>query len=245
MSLTAHAKASTYPRPETGDFEFTKESWAEAKKHIAKYPDFHKASAVVPLLWIAQRQNGGYLTREAIEYVAKVLEMPPIRVHEAATFYSMFNHVPVGKYFIQVCRTTPCWLRGADELTAMLKEKLGVKLGEVTEDGLFSVREVECLGACCNAPMVQINDLYYEDLTPESLSRIVDDLRAGKEVPAGSQTGRVGSEPEGGADTLKDVGETGHKSYKFGGDGKAVPEEVRKAREEEKSGAGEKGGDGG
>ncbi|RDD62159.1 NADH-quinone oxidoreductase subunit NuoE [Ferruginivarius sediminum] len=232
MSVTTHPKVTTFPEPASGDFAFTKESQAQAEKHLAKYPEHHKASAVVPLLWIAQRQLGGYLTTEAIEYVAKVLEMAPIRVHEVATFYSMFNHQPVGKHFIQVCRTTPCWLRGADELARTAKEKLGVDAGEVTEDGLFSVREVECLGACCNAPMVQINDDYYEDLTSERLSQIIDDLRAGKEVPVGSQIGRVGSEQEGGPHVLTEISETGHASYPFGSGEDVEPEEVRKAREE-------------
>lgn len=244
MTVSTQPKVSTFPEPRTGDFAFTAENLEDARRHIAKYPDHHKASAVLPLLWIAQRQIGGHLTREAIEYVAKMLSMPPIRVHEVAHFYSMFNHAPVGKYFIQVCRTTPCWLRGSDELMAALKEKLGVGVGEVTEDGLFSMREVECLGACCNAPMIQINDLYYEDLTPESLSRLIDNLRAGKDVPAGSQVGRAGSEPEGGAETLTEVGESGHPDYAFAGGGEVVPEEVRKAREEARDDAGTDGGGG-
>lgn len=240
MSVSAHPKVSTFPEPRTGDFAFTEANQAEAEKHLAKYPDHHKASAVLPLLWIAQRQIGGYLTTEAIEYVAKVLEMAPIRVHEVASFYSMFNHAPVGEHFIQVCRTTPCWLRGADELTEAAKKKLGVDIGEVTGDGKFSVKEVECLGACCNAPMVQINDWYYEDLTPERLEAIIDELRAGREVPVGSQIGRVGSEQEGGAHVLTEIGPTGHKGYPFGGGKKAVPEEVRKADAD--SGQGDGGG---
>ena len=141
----------------------------------------------------------------AIEYVAAFLEVAPIRVHEVASFYSMFNLKPVGKYFIQVCRTTPCWLRGSDGITEACKKKLGVGLRQVTEDGLFSVIEVECLGACANAPMVQINDWYYEDLTPERMEEIIDDLRAGKEVKVGSQTGRLASAPEGGPQTLTKV----------------------------------------
>jgi len=245
-AVTTHPKVSSYPEPRTGDFEFTEENWAEARKHLAKYPEDRKASAVLPLLWIAQKQNGNHLTREAIEYVAKVLDMAPIRVHEVAHFYSMFNHQPVGEYFVQVCRTTPCWLRGADDLIQTVREKLQVGPGEVTEDGKFSYREVECLGACCNAPMVQINDWYYEDLTPEILARILDDLRAGKEVPTGSQQGRRGSEPEGGPRTLSEVAETGAPGYPFGGGAEVLPEEVRKAREaeaaESQGGASDKGG---
>ncbi len=200
--VTTHPKVSTFPEPRTGDFEFTKESWQEAERALAKYPEDHKASAVMPLLWIAQRQNGGYLSREAIEYVAKVLEMAPIRVHEVATFYTMYNHAHPGRYQLQICRTTPCMLRGADDIIAKVREKLGVEEGEVTEDGLFSYMEVECLGACCNAPMVQINDDYYEDLTPDSLVGIVDALKRGETPPAGSQIGRRCSEPEGGPTVL-------------------------------------------
>jgi NADH-quinone oxidoreductase subunit E len=123
-------------------------------------------------------------------------------VHEVATFYSMINLAPVGKHLIQVCRTTPCWLRGADEITGACLAKTGTKLRETTEDGIFTVIEVECLGACANAPMVQINDDYYEDLTPERMGEIIDDLKAGKEVPVGSQIGRLSSAPEGGPQTL-------------------------------------------
>ncbi len=232
MSGTARPKVTTFPAPNTGGFAFTEENQAQAQRHLAKYPDNNKASAVLPLLWLAQRQNGGHLTRESIEYVASLLGMAPIRVHEVAHFYSMFNHRPVGKYFIQVCRTTPCMLRGSDELIAAVKDKLGVGEGEVTEDGVFSMREVECLGACCNAPMVQINDLYYEDLTPESLSNLLDDLRAGKDAQPGSQAGRAGSEPLGGAKTLTEVGETGVAGYAFANGG-GVPDAVRQARKAE------------
>ena len=190
-------KVTSYPKGEAGGFAFTEETMAQAKKVIARYPEGRQASAVIPLLELAQRQNGNHLTSEAIEYVAEMLEMAPIRVHEVATFYTMFNLKPVGKYFIQVCRTTPCWLRGSDDITNACLNKLVTKLREVSDDGLFSVIEVECLGACANAPMVQINDLYYEDLTPERMVEIIDELRAGKEVPSGSQTGRKGSEPVG------------------------------------------------
>jgi NADH-quinone oxidoreductase subunit E len=240
MSVTTHPKVSTHPEPQPDGFAFTEAHWEEAKQHLAKYPADHQASAVLPLLWIAQRQIGGYLTTGAIEYVADVLGMAPIRVHEVAHFYSMFNHKPVGQYFVQVCRTTPCWLRGADDLARTVQDKLGVPPGEVTADGMFSWRHVECLGACCNAPMVQINDWYYEDLTPESLAQLLDDLRAGREVRIGSQIGRHGSEPAGGAKTLTAVGETGHPDYPFGGGAEVEPEVVRQMRE-----AGAAGGEGG
>ncbi|GAB4367727.1 MAG: hypothetical protein Kow00114_26590 [Kiloniellaceae bacterium] len=198
-------KISSYPEPKTGGFAFTAENEARAQTICARYPADRKASATIALLDLAQRQNDGWLSPEAIEYVAAYLEVAPIRVYEVASFYTMFNLQPVGKYLIQVCRTTPCWLRGSDGITAACKKKLGVGLKEVTEDGLFSVIEVECLGACANAPMVQINDFYYEDLTPEQMERIIDDLRAGKEVKVGSQTGRLASAPEGGPQTLLNV----------------------------------------
>ncbi len=198
-------KATSYRAGEPGGFAFTADNQARAEQIIARYPEGRQASAVIALLDLAQRQNGNWLSGEAIEYVANQLEMAPIRVHEVATFYTMFNLKPVGRHFIQVCRTTPCWLRGSDDLTATCLGKLGTKLGETTEDGAFTVVEVECLGACANAPMVQINDLYYEDLTPERMAQIIEDLRAGKEVKMGSQIGRQGSAPEGGPRTLTET----------------------------------------
>lgn len=176
-------------------FEFNKENQAKADAIIAKYPEGRQRSALLPLLDLAQRQNGNWLSREALDYVASYLDLAPIRVYEVATFYTMFNLNPVGKNFIQVCRTTPCWLRGADKLTQTCKDKLGIGLGETTADGKFSLVEVECLGACVNAPMVQINDDYYEDLSPEIMEKMIDDLAAGKEVKIGSQTGRQCSAP--------------------------------------------------
>lgn len=195
-------KVTSYPEGQSGDFALTDENLAKAQRIIARYPEGRQASAVIAVLDLAQRQNDNWLSKDAIEYVANLLEMAPIRVYEVATFYTMFNLKPVGRNFIQVCRTTPCWLRGADDITGTCLKKLGVQLSEVTEDGAFSVVEVECLGACANAPMVQINDLYYEDLTPEIMERMIDDLKAGKEVSMGSQTGRLGSAPEGGPQTL-------------------------------------------
>ncbi len=198
-------KATSYPAPASGDFAFTPENLERARKIMARYPEGRQASAVLALLYIAQEQNGGWLSNQAIEYVAGVLEMAPIRVHEVASFYTMFNLEPVGRYLIQVCRTTPCWLCGSEEITKTCLDKLGVGLRENTPDGLFTVIEVECLGACANAPMVQINDHYYEDLTPEFMARIIDELAAGREVKVGSQQGRLASAPEGGPQTLKEV----------------------------------------
>jgi NADH-quinone oxidoreductase subunit E len=178
-------------------FEFSKENQKRVKEIIAKYPKGRQRSATIPLLDMAQRQAGGWLPRAAMEHVAQVLELAPIRVYEVASFYTMFNLEPVGKHLVQVCRTTPCWLRGSDELTNLCRKKLGVELGETTKDDQFTLVEVECLGACVNAPMVQINDDYYEDLTPENFDRLLDDLAAGKKPKIGSQTGRQGSAPIG------------------------------------------------
>ncbi len=198
--------ATSYRKAEPGDFAFTPENLAKAEAVIAHYPEGRQASAVLPLLDLAQRQNGNWLPKEAIEYVAGLLDMASIRLWEVATFYTMFNLKPVGRHFIQVCRTTPCWLRGADGITGACMKKLGIGLGETSEDGLFTLVEVECLGACANAPMAQINDDYYEDQTPGRMAEIIDALAAGEEVPVGPQTGRQGSCPEGGATTLVAVG---------------------------------------
>ena len=196
------------PAPEAlqpKEFSFSKAGEKRAKQIMARYPDERKQSAVIPLLDLAQREAGGWLPRTAMDHVAQVLEMPPIRVYEVGTFYSMFNMKPVGKHLIQVCRTTPCWLRGSDELTEACKRKLDIGVGGTSEDGQFSLVEVECLGACVNAPMVQINDDYFEDLTPELMEQLIDDLAANKKVSVGSLAGRRGSEPASGPTTLKDV----------------------------------------
>jgi len=177
-------------------FEFTPENRAWLDAQIAKYPPGRQASAVIPALWQAQKQHDYWLPQKAIEKVAEILDMPRIRVLEIATFYTMFNLAPVGKYFIQLCGTTPCMLRGADEIIHICQERIGPQR-QVTADGLFSWLEVECLGACCNAPMVQINDDFYEDLTPENFEKLLDDLAAGRPVKTGSQAGRNSSEPEG------------------------------------------------
>lgn len=184
-------------------FVLDEDNMSKAKEIIARYPVGRQQSAVLPILDIAQRQNGGYLSRIVLDYIAYMLDMPPIKVYEVATFYSMFNLKPVGKHFIQVCRTTPCWLRGSDKLSAICKSKLGIGKGEMTADGQFSFVEVECLGACVNAPMIQINDNYYEDLTPEQMEKMIDDLKAGKEIKVGTQTKRLNSAPESGMTVLK------------------------------------------
>lgn len=177
-------------------FTFTKENMEKVKFHIAKYPEGRQASAVLPLLDLAQRQSGGWLPKTAIEAVAELLAMPVIRVFEVASFYTMFNLNPVGKYHLQLCGTTPCWLRGAAELKERCHH-LGIQEGGITEDGNFSLVEVECLGACVNAPVVQINDDFYEDLTPDQLENLLDKLAQGQLCAPGSQTGRQASAPEG------------------------------------------------
>jgi NADH-quinone oxidoreductase subunit E len=178
-------------------FEFTPQNKAWAEREIAKYPPGRQASAVISLLWRAQKQNDYWLPRPAIEYVARMLDMPYIRALEVATFYTMFNLEPVGRHHVQLCGTTPCMLRGAQDIKRVCREKIGEER-HLSADGKFSWVEVECLGACCNAPMVQINDDYFEDLTPENFAKLLDDLGAGRPVKIGSQTGRVSSEPEGG-----------------------------------------------
>ncbi len=183
-------------------FAFTPANKALAEKIIARYPAGRQASAVLPLLDLAQRQVGGWLPRAAMDYVAETLSMAPIRIYEVATFYSMFNLKPVGRNLLQVCRTTPCWLRGADKLTETCRRKLGIGLKETTADGNFTLVEVECLGGCVNAPVIQINDDFYEDLDPAKLEAILDKLAHGQKPTPGSQTGRQGSAPVGGPSTL-------------------------------------------
>jgi NADH-quinone oxidoreductase subunit E len=184
-------------------FAFTPENLEWAKARIAKYPPGRQQSAVIPILWRAQEQSGGWLPQKAIEATAELLGMAKIRVLEVATFYTMFNLSPVGRFHVQFCGTTPCMLRGADALKKVLHRVIGHE-NEVTADGTFSWTEVECLGACVNAPMVQINADYYEDLTPELLTRILNDLAAGRTPKAGPQVDRHLSAPIGGENTLTD-----------------------------------------
>ena len=193
-------------------FQWTSANAKRAEELIAKYPDGRQQSAVIPLLDLAQRQIGaetntqGWLPIPVQEYVAHQLGMAPVRVLEVATFYTMFNLAPVGKYHVQVCGTTPCMLRGSDEVFAACKSR-GLKKGQTTENGLFTLTEVECLGACANAPMVQINDDNYEDLTEDSMGAILDALAAGKMPKPGPQVERQTSCPEGGPSTLKKMAE--------------------------------------
>ena len=177
-------------------FEWSEENFSKVKTIINKYPSGKQQSAVIPVLDLAQRQNRGWLTKNIIEKVAETLSMSFIRVMEVASFYSMFNLEPVGKNFIQICRTTPCWLRGSDKLLEVAKNVTASNLGETSKDDKFTLVEVECLGACCNAPMIQINDDYYEDLTAENFKRLLLKLKENEKISTGSQTGRQSSEPK-------------------------------------------------
>ena len=177
-------------------FEWSETNFLKVKKIIEKYPSGRKQSAVIPLLDLAQRQNKGWLNKKALEKVAETLSMSFIRVLEVATFYSMFNLKPIGKNYIQICRTTPCWLRGSDKLLNIAKQVTDCSLGETSKDKKFTVVEVECLGACCNAPMVQINDDYFEDLNEDNFKRLLINLKDDKEIIKGSQIGRLSSNPE-------------------------------------------------
>jgi NADH-quinone oxidoreductase E subunit len=190
------------PEQQPATFAFTPENLALAKQHIAKYPTGRQQSAVMPLLDLAQRQHDNWVPQAAIRYIAELLGMPVIRVLEVASFYTMYNLAPVGKTFVQVCTTTPCWLRGSDKVLSACKKHLGINAGETTRDGQFTVIEVECLGACVNAPMLQIGDDFYEDLDEDSTGRILEALKRGEKPKPGPQSGRLSSEPLGGPTTL-------------------------------------------
>jgi NADH-quinone oxidoreductase E subunit len=192
--------ATPVEQPES--FDFTPDNMRVAEAHIAKYPPGRQASAVLPLLDLAQRQCGGWLPCAAMDRVAQILAMPPIRVYEVASFYTMLNLRPVGRYLLQACTTTPCWLRGSDDVVAACERKLGIGMGGSTADGLFTLVEVECLGACVNAPILQVNDDFYEDLDGPATEALLDALRAGDPPPPGSMIGRHGSEPVSGRTTL-------------------------------------------
>src|SRR5438874_7619651 len=198
--MSTAIEGPAFEQPE--NFAFTPGNLELAKAHIAEYPPGRQASAVLPLLWIAQYQSAGWLPRAAMDHVAAVLEMAPIRVYEVATFYTMFNLRPVGRYLLQACTTTPCWLRGSDAVVEACESKLGIGIGGTTKDGLFTLVEVECLGACVNAPILQVNDDFYEDLDGPATEALLDALRDGKPPRPGSVIGRQGSEPVTGRTTL-------------------------------------------
>lgn len=186
-------------------FSFTPENEAKAKSVLTRYPEGHQASAILPLLTLAQAQHGGWLPQAALEYLADYLQMPSMRVYEVASFYDMFNTKPVGRTQIRVCRTTPCWLCGSDDVLKACEETLGIKVGESTEDGRFFLREFECLGACANAPILWVDDDFYEDLDGPKTTAIIEALQRGEQPKAGSQTGRIASMPAGGKTTLLDI----------------------------------------
>jgi NADH-quinone oxidoreductase subunit E len=187
------------------NFEFSSASLEAAKIIIAKYPKGRQQSAVMALLYIVQKQNSNWIPLVAMKYVAKFLEMPYIKVYEVATFYTMYNLAPVGKHFIQICTTTPCMIRGAYKLVEACKEKISKKENQLSEDKSCSWVEVECLGACVNAPMMQINDDYYEDLNKENTLKILDKILKGETPKPGSYRGRVNNEPENNRKTLMDL----------------------------------------
>ncbi|HTV88856.1 MAG TPA: NADH-quinone oxidoreductase subunit NuoE [Stellaceae bacterium] len=198
--MMGHGEGQPVAQPE--HFEFTPENIEKAKAHIAKYPAGRQQSAVLPLLDLAQRQSDGWLPLAAMHAVAEMLGMPRIRVYEVATFYTMFNLKPVGRWFLQACTTTPCWLRGSDAVVAACEKKLGIGIGGTTADGIFTLVEVECLGACVNAPILQVNDDFYEDLDGPKTEALLDALQAGKQPPIGSIIGRQGSMAASGKTTL-------------------------------------------
>jgi len=193
--------ASNQPK----SFKFSKENEAKIKRVIAKYPKGRQASAVMPLLDLAQRQHDNWIPMKAIELIASKLDMAEIRVLEVATFYTMFNLKPVGQFFLQACTTTPCWLRGSDEMMRAIKDRYNISSGETSACGRFSLLEVECLGACVNAPILQVNDDFYEDLDYQTTSDLLESLEAGVPLPVGSVLGRSGSEATEGATTLASI----------------------------------------
>ncbi len=188
--------------PDVTEFAFTKANLEEAKQFLGRYPEGRQASAVIPLLTLAQRQHGGWLPKAVMDYVAAYLGMPKIRVYEIATFYDMFYTEPVGRIKVRVCTTTPCWLCGSDDVVRACKDALGVDIGESTADGRFYLREFECLGACANAPVLWVDDDFYEDLDYGRAKGIVEALKRSEQPTPGPQSGRAGSMPLGGRTSL-------------------------------------------
>ena len=213
-------------------FAFTPDNDAKARQIIAKYPPGRQTSAVLPLLTLAQEQCGAWLPQPALDYVADYLGMPPIRVYEVASFYDMFNTRPVGRVQIRVCTTTPCWLCGSDDVLRACRDVLGIEVGESTPDMRFFLREFECLGACANAPMVWIDDDYYEDLTYDSTKAIMEALERGERPRPGSQAGRRASMAAGGKTTLFENPHLAGKKGRKPGPGDRDEEPVDKARPE-------------
>jgi NADH-quinone oxidoreductase subunit E len=194
MSQTSFKKIAE-DKIQPKDFSFDRDNMLLAKKILKIYPKNYKESSIMPLLSIAQNQNNGWLPKKAIEYISDFLEIPEIKVLEIATFYSMYNLSPVGKFHIEVCTTSPCMLRGSDEILSFCEKKLAIQVGDISKDKMFSLSRVECLGACVNAPIVKINENYYEDLDLNSTDKLINNLSSNKKIKIGSQSGRKGSEP--------------------------------------------------
>lgn len=193
--------------PDVSEFAFSEANLAEARKVLARYPEDRKQSAVLPLLHLAQAQHGGWLPRAVLDYVADFLGIPHIRVYEVATFYDMYNTQPTGRVQVRVCTTTPCWLCGSDDVVRACRETLGVEVGESTADGRFFLREFECLGACANAPVLWVDDDFYEDVDYAKTKSIIEALQRGERPTAGPQNGRTASMPLGGKTTLTELGD--------------------------------------
>ncbi len=208
MDVVTNVGERGEPFQQPASFAFDAESEAELAKIIAKYPAGRQASAVIPALYVAQRQmkrqtGSAWVPVKAMDAVAAKLGMAPIRVYEVATFYFMFNTKPVGKFHLQVCTTTPCWLRGSDEVTAACRKETGIQgWGETSADGMFTMTEVECLGACVNAPILQVDDDFYEDMDAQKVHDLLAALRRGERPRPGSMAGRQASAPAGGPTTL-------------------------------------------
>ena len=194
MSQTSFKKIAE-DKIQPKDFTFDRDNMLLAKKILKIYPKNYKESSIMPLLSIAQNQNNGWLPKKAIEYISDFLEIPEIKVLEIATFYSMYNLSPVGKFHIEVCTNSPCMLRGSDEILSFCENKLAIHVGDISKDKMFSLSRVECLGACVNAPIVKINENYYEDLDLNSTDKLINNLSSNKKIKIGSQSGRKGSEP--------------------------------------------------
>ena len=192
-------------KEQPSDFKFDNKNLETAQKIIKNYPEGKQQSAVMALLYLAQKQNNNWIPLVAMKYIAKFLSMPYIKVYEVATFYTMYNLSPVGKHFFQICTTTPCMIRGAHDIVKVCKEKISNKENELSKDKTCSWTEVECLGACINAPMIQINDDYYEDLDKEKTEKIINQIQKGEKPKPGSYRGRKNSEPENNRKTLMDI----------------------------------------
>ena len=210
--MSGHGAPGTKPwaascAPDVPTFAFSAENQPEVEKIIARYPAARKASAVLPLLHLAQAQHGGWLPKAALDHVAELLGMPRIRVYEVASFYDMYNTEPTGRVQVRVCTTTPCWLCGSDDVVAAARETLGIDIGETTEDGRFFLREFECLGACSNAPVLWIDEDFSEDFDGPKTRAILEALKRGERPKPGPQSARHGSEPLGGKTTLLETGE--------------------------------------